>query len=211
MSRSAARSPSARPRVTIGGVLGTQPDRLADRLAYGPKRADVARDARPHRAGAAGQPDPLDLSREAPRGDAATTRRRSTPRASPSRPSSPKAALPSTIGPIPRPRSAARSTRFTQFISLVGLDRALARRHRRRQRHRQLHGEEARGHRHLQDARRLEPARACRLSDPGAACSPASASSSGSCSARSPRAARRRSMAMRCPSRSRSSRIPCRC
>ena len=35
--RSEARFPSARRAVTVGGILGEQPDRLADRLAYGPK------------------------------------------------------------------------------------------------------------------------------------------------------------------------------
>ena len=86
-----------------------------------PAGADVARHARPHRACPAREPDPLDLPLEASGRAAATTGWRSTPRGSPSRPSSPKAALPSPIGPIPRPRSAARSSASPSSSASSGL------------------------------------------------------------------------------------------
>ena len=86
--------------------------------------------------------------------------------------------------------------------------RAPARRHRRRQRHRQLHGEEAAGDRHLQDAWAPRAASCLPSISSRRSCSPVSASFSGSCSARSPPLCSRRSMATPCPLRLPSSRIP---
>ena len=132
-----------------------------------PARADVARDARPHRPHSAGKPDPLDLPAEAAR--AARQRQDGAQHH----------AL-HHRGQVPRKRLChqrldrsgavhpARGEALHPVHQPRRIDRAAPWRHRRRQRHRQLHGEEARRHRHLQDARRLEQARACRLSDPGA-------------------------------------------
>ena len=153
--------------VTIGGVLGTQPDRLADRLAYGPRVLMSLETL--DRTGLI-QPGSLirwiyRLKLPEPRGNdkTALNTTRFTIEAK-----FPESGFAINDWTDPAPSIRREVKRFTQFISLVGLTALLAWRHRRRQRHRQLHGEEARRHRHLQDARRLEQARAFRLSDPGA-------------------------------------------
>ena len=96
--------------VTIGGVLGEQPDRLADRLAYGPKllmsRETLAR---------TGLVQPGSLIRwtyrvKLPEQRATDKQALTGARAKASRANSRKAASPSAIGPIPRPRSAATPT-----------------------------------------------------------------------------------------------------
>ena len=163
--------------VTIGGILGTQPDRLADRLAYGPRVLMSLETL--DRTGLI-QPGSLirwiyRLKLPEPRGNdkTALNTTRFTIEAK-----FPESGFAINDWTDPAPSIRREVKRFTQFISLVGLTALLAWRHRRRQRHRQLHGEEARRHRHLQDARRLEQARACRLSASRRSCSPASASSS---------------------------------
>ena len=115
----AARSARRRDRQPAHHRRGQRHHRRRPRRSARPARrssrlwaeaADVARDAGAHRAGAARQPDSLDLSREASRSSAPPTRRRSRRRAKASRANSRKAASPSAIGPIPRRRSAATPT-----------------------------------------------------------------------------------------------------
>ena len=107
--------------VTIGGVLGAaaRPARRPPRLWT--EAADVARDAGAHRAGAARQPHPLDLSREAPRG----SRRRQGGAQGRARTAS-RAKFPQSGFAIrdwtdPAPSLRRDADRFTQFVSFVGL------------------------------------------------------------------------------------------
>ena len=93
--------------VTIGGILGTQPDRLADRLAYGPRVLMSLETL--DRTGLI-QPGSLirwiyRLKLPEPRGNDKTAL--NTTRFT-IEPSSPKAALPSTIGPTQHHPSGAR-------------------------------------------------------------------------------------------------------
>ncbi len=193
--------------------------RRNSRPAAGPPRrpaglwtesADVARHAHPHRPRAAGEPDPLDLPAEASgrrgpgqaradRGAERDQRRLPRKRLRHSRLDRPRAVDP--------PRRAA----LHPIHLLRRADGALARRHRRRQRHRQLHGEEARRDRHLQMPRRLEPPRAQSLSAPGLH----ARRSRHRARARHRRAHARRSlpraMPTSCPFRSPSSPMPARC
>ena len=154
--------------VTIGGVLGVQPDRLADRLAYGPKllmsRETLARTGLLQPGSLirwtyrVKLPEQRALGQAGAQGGAPRHRERipakrlRRPRLDRSRALAPPRRRP--LHPIRQLRRA---------------DRAAARRHRRRQRHSELHGEEARDHRHLQMSRRAEPARARRLFPPGPA------------------------------------------
>ena len=154
--------------VTIGGVLGVQPDRLADRLAYGPKllmsRETLAR---------TGLLQPGSLIR--------WTYRVKLPEQRGSDKQALKAARQGIESEFPQSGFAARDWTDPAPLApprrrplhpirqLRRADRAAARRHRRRQRHSELHGEEARDHRHLQMSRRAEPARARRLFPPGPA------------------------------------------
>ena len=143
-----------------------RPARRSSRLWA--EAADVARDAGAHRAVAARQPDSLDLSPEASRG--ARVRQGGAQGGAPGH----REQVPAKRLRHPRlDRSRAvappRRRPLHPIRQLCRADRAPARRHRRRQRHSELHGEEARDHRHLQMSRRVEPARARRLSPPGAA------------------------------------------
>ena len=95
--------------LTIGGVLGDQPDRLADRLAYGPKllmsRETLARTGLVQPGSLIRWTYRVKLPERAP-----PTRTRSPRRARTSRHAFRRAASPSTTGPIPRRRSAATPT-----------------------------------------------------------------------------------------------------
>ena len=106
---------------TIGGVLGEQPDRLADRLAYGPKVL-MSRDT----LDKTGLVQPGSLIRwtyrvKLPEPAASDKNALADARKDIETALSARAALPSTTGPIPAPSLRRDADRFTQFINFVGL------------------------------------------------------------------------------------------
>ena len=153
--------------VAIGGILGEQPDRLADRLAYGPKLLMSRETLAKTGPGAARQPHPLDLPGETPR---LARERQGGARRRPCRHREQVSASRLRHPRLDRPRavSAPRGRPLHPIHQLRRADGAASWRHRRRQRHPELHGQEARDHRHVQMPRRRKPSRSRRLSDPGA-------------------------------------------
>ena len=108
MSMSVSPLPIGEGQPPIGGVLGVQPDRLADRLAYGPKLL-MSRDTL--RAGAArAGADPLDLSGLTPPTAIASDKDALAATREAIETRFPRAASPPVTGPTPRRRSAATPT-----------------------------------------------------------------------------------------------------
>ena len=152
---------------TIGGVLGEQPDRLADRLAYGPKvlmsRGTLAKTGLVQPGSLIRWiyrlklPEPAASDKQA----LAETRKDIEARF-------PESGFAIHDWTDPAPSLRRDADRFTQFINFVGLTALLLGGIGVGNAIRKLHGQEARDHCHLQVSRRLEPPRARHLHDPGA-------------------------------------------
>ena len=175
-----------------------QPDRLADRLAYGPKllmsRETLAK---------TGLVQPGSLIRwtyrvKLPASRASDKEALAAARAA-IESKFPQAGFAIRDWTDPAPSLRREADRFTQFINFVGLTALLLGRHRRSARHPKLHGQEARDHRHV-PCLGAPTVSFSRLSHPGTSSDHCRHCPSASLLVRSRRPFSRPFMAMRCRS-----------